>query len=556
MKRVVACIAAALPLLLGGFAAFPPAATPAVAVAEAPRPNIIFIMADDVGWGDFQCYNPQGKIPSPHIDRLAREGLRFTDAHTPTALCAPTRYAVATGNYTWRGPRPEGTWSWNRGSAFSPGQKTIGHILREAGYRTGLFGKLHFGGEFETSAEGAPDFSKPLKVGPREWGFDTAHALLGGHQSPPYCFFDASNTVADGEGKSVITLSRGPQNGGIVPSEGPGVPDWDSRQVGASLVEHVLAFIDETQALPAVNGKHVPFYVHLSTDGAHGPYTPPDDLLGAPVKGRSKMTPHTDMVHEVDVVVGKIVEALEQRGLLKETLIVVTSDNGGIPTERDFGHDAVGGLRGRKSTIFEGGHRVPFVVHWGDGTAEGSTTPRGETRRQVIGTHDIVATFAELAGARPGPDQALDSMSLAAVFTGDRGDDRPVREHLLIQSSPTRDAFVDTPARIPGAVPKKAATKKAAAKKAAAKKAATRNQQAILDLPSNNMAHAIREGTWKLVFNIQDQPAALYDLSADLAEAHNLLDDPGQADRVKRLERVYREIRASRRSTPPLGGAP
>lgn len=571
MRRVVVCLSALLPLVLVGLSSRSPAVAPALAaspapvsapavlpVAEAPRPNIIYIMADDVGWGDFGCYSAQSKIPSPNIDRLARHGLRFTDAHTPAALCAPTRYSVATGNYTWRGPRPEGTWSWNRGSAFSPGQKTIGHILRDAGYRTGLFGKLHFGGVFETDASGAPDFSRPLKVGPREWGFDTAYALLGGHQSPPYCFFDGNNAVADGEGKSVIPLSRGPRNGGIVPSDGPGVPDWDSRQVGASLVERVLAFIDETQARPAVDGKPVPFYVHLSTDGAHGPYTPPDTLLGTPVKGQSKMSAHTDMVHEVDVVVGKIVDALEKRGLLKNTLIVVTSDNGGIPTERDYGHDAVGGLRGRKSTIFEGGHRVPFVVHWGDGTREGSTTPLGEVRNQVIGTHDIVATFAELAGARPGADQALDSVSLAAVFTGDRGDDQPVREHLLIQSSPDRDAFTDVSPRAGGAA-RKAATKKAATKKAATKKGAIggalkKRQQAILAIPSHNMAHAIREGSWKLVLNIQDQPAALYDLGTDLGETRNLIDDPGQADRVKRLEKVYREIRASKRSTAPLGG--
>ena len=125
------------------------AALATVWAAEAPRPNIIFVMADDLGWGDFQCYFAQGKVPTPNIDKLARAGMRFTDAHTPAALCAPTRYAVATGNYTWRGPLPGGTWSWNQGSAFRPEQKTVGQLLREAGYRTGLFGKLHFGGEFE-----------------------------------------------------------------------------------------------------------------------------------------------------------------------------------------------------------------------------------------------------------------------------------------------------------------------------------------------------------------------------------------------------------------------
>ncbi len=519
-------------------------------VADTPRPNIVFIMADDVGWGDFRCYNPQGKVPTPNIDRLARNGMRFTDAHTPAALCAPTRYSVATGNYTWRGPLPGGTWSWNRGSAFAPGQKTIGHILQEAGYRTGLFGKLHFGGAFETRPDGTPDFTRPMKVGPRQWGFDTSCALLGGHQAPPYCFFEG-NQVAGGAGHQVTELPQGPRNGGIVPGAGPGLPDWDSRRVGATLVEKTVAFIDDTVAQGRRDGKAIPFYVHLSTDGAHGPYTPPDEILGTPVRGQSKMTAHTDMVHEVDVVVGLLVAALERRGLLKDTLIVVTSDNGGLPFERDLGHDAVGGLHGRKSTIWEGGHRVPFVVHWGDGTGAGSTVPPGTVRDQVIGTHDIVATFAELAGARPGPDQALDSASLAAVFTGERGDDRPVRQHLLIQSSPGRDAFTDP--EVPPARGTQPAAKKAATKKAAGKKAAGKEQQALRQMPSHNMAHAIREGSWKLVIDIQDQPAALYDLSADLGERHNLIQDPAQADRVRRLEGVYREIRSSKRSIPPVG---
>jgi len=413
----------------------------AFAAEVAPRPNIVFIMADDVGWGDFQCYNPKGRIPTPNIYRLAREGMRFTDAHTPAALCAPTRYAVATGNYTWRGRLPGGTWGWNAAPQFLDGQKTIGHILQEAGYRTALFGKLHFGGVFETREGGGPDFAKPMKVGPREWGFDYSYVLLGGHQAPPFMFFE-NNRVA-GDPQQVTQLKQGPLNGGMVPGNGPGLPDWDSRKVGQTLVEKTVGFVDDCLARAKREGKPVPFYIHLSTDGAHGPYTPPDTILGTPVKGVSKMTAHTDMVHEVDVVVGKLVEALAKRGLLANTLIVVTSDNGGIPSDRAHGHDAVGGLHGSKSYIWEGGHRVPFIVHWGDGTPAGSKVPPGTVREQVIGTHDIVPTFAELAGAKLGPDQALDSVSLAPVLLGQRRDDQPVRQTLLIQSSPGRDAFTE-----------------------------------------------------------------------------------------------------------------
>lgn len=510
------------------------AAAQAPAADQSARPNILFIMADDVGWGDFQCYNPQGKIPTPNIDRLARDGMRFTDAHTPAALCAPTRYAVATGNYTWRGRMPGGTWGWNAAPQFLPGQKTVGHLLQAAGYRTGLFGKLHFGGVFETLPGGGADFTKPMKTGPIEWGFDYSYVLLGGHQAPPYLFFE-NNRVA-GDPAKVAPLQAGPLNGGVVPTPGPGLPDWDSRKVGQTLVEKTLAFIDQDKGRP--------FYVHLSTDGAHGPYTPPEALLGTPVAGASKMTAHTDMVYEVDVVVGKLVEGLEKRGLVESTLIVVTSDNGGIPADRDHGHDAVGGLRGSKSHIWEGGHRVPFVVQWK------GRVPAGTVRKQVIGTHDIVPTFVALAGGAFDSDQMLDSVSLAPVLLGQRGDDQPVRETLLIQSSPGRDALMDREPELPKA--KKGAAKMTNQQRQAAKnKAFNEIAKKGARSGSDGMAHAVRQGPWKLVFDIEhDQPVALYNLDEDLGEQKNLFADADQAERVRRMTQIYREIRASKRSTP------
>lgn len=510
---------------------------PSEAAAQPSRPNIIFIMGDDIGWGDFQCYNKQGKVPSPNIDRLAREGMRFTDAHTPAALCAPTRYAVATGNYTWRGRLPGGTWGWNQTPQFLPGQKTVGHLLQAAGYRTGLFGKLHYGGEFETGDNGRPDFTKPMKTGPIQWGFDYSYVLLGGHQAPPYMFFQ--NNRVDGDATKVTQLEAGPLNGGQVPTAGPGLPGWDSRQVGQNLVEKAVAFMDQE--------KDKPFYIHLSTDGAHGPYTPPDELLGTPVKGVSKMTPKTDMVFELDVVVGKLFAALEKRGLLEKTLIIVTSDNGGIPTpkDREFGHDAVGGLHGSKSFIWEGGHRVPFVAFWK------GTVPAGTVRQQLVGTHDIVPTFVELAGGKREPDQMLDSVSLVPVLLGKRGDDQPVRQTLLIQSSPGRDAFTEKSPEAPATEPGAKKKKKAQNRQAATNQAWNETAKKGANSGSDGMAHALREGPWKLVFDIEhDKPVALYNLTDDLSEQKNLFADTAQADRVKRMEKLYREIRSSKRSTP------
>ncbi|MCX7006439.1 MAG: sulfatase-like hydrolase/transferase, partial [Kiritimatiellaeota bacterium] len=475
-------------------------------------------------------------VPTPNIDKLAREGMRFTDAHTAAALCAPTRYTVATGNYTWRGRLPGGTWGWNQEPQFMPGQKTVGHLLQEAGYRTSLFGKLHYGGIFEKNDAGKADFTKPMKIGPREWGFTYSYVLLGGHQGPPYCFIE--NNRVDGDGAKVTQLEAGPLNGGVVPVAGPGLPDWDSRKVGEKLVEKVIAFID--------SDKDKPFYVHLSTDGAHGPYTPPDTLLGEPVKGVTKMSPKTDMDYEVDVVVGKLVEVLTKRGLLEKTLIIVTSDNGGIPADREtFGHDAVGGLRGAKSQIWEGGHRVPFVAHWK------GHVPAGEVRNQLIGTLDIVPTFVELAGGKFEADQMLDSVSLVPVLLGKRGDDKPVRETLLIQSSPGRDAFDEkTAAQI-----LKAAEGSKKLTPAERKKAKNKAQNQIARKGANSgsdgIAHALREGPWKLVFDIEhDKAVALYNLTDDLTEQKNLIADEAQKDRIARMDKIYRDIRSSKRSTP------
>jgi arylsulfatase A-like enzyme len=276
------------------------------------------------------------------------------------------------------------------------------------------------------------------------------------------------------------------------------------------------------------------------------------------VKDVTKISAKADMVMEVDVIVGKIVEALEARGLIERTLIVVTSDNGGIPTEIDraAGHDAVGGLRGAKSYIWEGGHRVPFVAHWT------GRVPAGTVRHQLIGTHDFVPTFVELGGGKFEPDQMLDSVSLAPVLLGRRGDDRPVRQTLLIQSSPGRDAFTERDLVAGEAAPPPKAKKKAAGKTkmTAQDREKARNQAwnkvALKGAQSGShgMAHALREGPWKLVFDIEnDKPAALYNLQDDLTEQTNVLALPANAARVKTMEQRYREIRSSKRSTPAPG---
>ncbi|MCX6895599.1 MAG: arylsulfatase [Verrucomicrobia bacterium] len=510
------------------------------AAETAPRPNILVILTDDVGWGDYQCYNAQGKIPSPNVDKLAREGMRFTHAHTPAALCSPTRYSMVTGNFPWRGRDPGGTWGFNTPSAILPGQKTVANLLQTAGYRTAMFGKQGFGGQHALLPDGQPDFSKPMTEGPISWGFDYSFLIPRGHQAIPLLFLEneipscGADKVLHGEAAMQnalgVKVAKGVKKGGkkTHPAQdevGPGVgadyfaPGWDSTKIGEELLAHAEKFLDDVLAKNKASGVTAPFFMHFCSDGAHAPYTPAEAIRGSALKGQTKMSDHTDMVMETDILLNKLTEALAKRGLLDNTIICFTSDNGGLPHEREeYGHDAVGGLKGAKSMIAEGGHRVPFIVRWP------GKIPANTVRQQPVCAFDIVPTALELAGVKIPAGQCRDAVSLVPVLLGQRDDSQPVRRTMLVQSSPGRDVFSGNEGKRQGPVGKDSKA-------------------------SDGMAHAVYEGDWKLLINIKDEAAALYDLKADLAEKTNLLAEVSQAERVKRLEKIYRDIRASKTST-------
>lgn len=527
-------------LLLAPFAAQHVAAAPVPSV----QPNFLVVLTDDIGWGDYACYNPQSKIPAPNVDRLAREGMRFTHAHTPAALCSPTRYSILTGNHPWRGRAPGGTWGFHVPSQILPGQKTVANLLQAAGYHTAMFGKQGFGGEHAKLADGNPDFTKPMLEGPRAWGFDYSAIIPRGHQAMPLLFL--VNELPE-VGAAKLIQGETVQRGVRVDYSEPG---WDHSKVGARLLDHAERFLDLHQR----ERKGAPFFMHFCTDGAHAPYVPAEAIRGTTLKGRTKMTEHTDMVMEADILLGKLMAMLEQRGLLANTVICFTSDNGGLPYERGFGHDAVGGLRGQKSFLFEGGHRVPFLVRWPGKIAAGSV------RDQFVCIHDIAPTLLDLAGAKVPADQCLDAVSLAPVLLGQRDDRQPVRRAMLIESSPGRDVNQDggfTNATVvitrdgPGGTKRQQSIDAKAKAKAARKgKGAAKARPAELAaLPSQGIAHALYEGDFKLMLDVKyDAPTALYDLKHDLAEQKNLIGDPSHAGRVKRMEATYRAIRASKRS--------
>lgn len=504
-------------------------ATPfSVSAAGDSRPNFLVLLTDDVGWGDVQCYNPQSKVPSPNIDQLAREGMRFTNAHTPSALCAPTRYTMLTGNYVWRGRDPFGVWGFNCPSSILPEQQTVGNMLQAAGYRTAMLGKSGIGGK-HTEVDGKPDFTQPMVDGPKRWGFDYSFIIPRGHQSKPLMFLE--NELPSCGADQLIG------SGGNDYSE----PEWDHSEIGERMLQAVERFLDDEA------GEDAPFYLYFCSDGAHYPYFPPDELRGTPIKGVTGVNGHLDMVYQTDVLLGKLMEILETRGLLENTVVCYTSDNGGIPEEQHLGHDAVGGLRGMKTYIPEGGHRVPFVVRWPN------HIPAGTVRDQVVSTFDIIPTALELANAEIPEGQCLDAVSLVPVLTGKQDDSQPVRSTLLIQSHTANDFDDDGTIKggpltgnekwksgkiLFGHQPREGETMK---------DVWAREKRLRQGSPSDGMSHAVYDGDWKLLLSIADEPAALYNLKDDLIESHNLIDS--YPERVKSMEKMYREIRASEKSS-------
>jgi len=445
---------------------------------------------------------------------------------------------MLTGNFPWRGRAPGGTWGFNVPSQLLPGQQTVANLLQAAGYRTAMFGKSGIGGQ-HAEKNGRPDFTRPMTDGPKRWGFDYSFIIPRGHQTTPHLFLE-NERPSCGADQVVRGTAKG--KGGVDANYAE--PGWDHAQIGERLLGAAEKFVDDVLAQNQASGRRAPFFMHFCTDGAHSPYAPAEKIRGTALKAQTKMTSHTDMVLETDVLLGKLREMLAKRGVLDDTLICFTSDNGGIPAEQYLGHDAVGGLRGLKSYMPEGGHRVPFLVRWP------GKVPAGSVRHQVVCAHDIVPTALEFAGVTIPAGQCLDAVSLVPVLTGQHDDTQPVRRNLLVQSAPGRDAFDDGGIKGGPLTGKevKRDTAELFGKEPDAGGKAGKRQLKRSGPGSDGMAHALYEGDWKLVTDIADQPVALYDLKRDLTERTNLLTDVAHADRVKAMTASYRALRASAQS--------
>jgi arylsulfatase A-like enzyme len=466
------------------------------------------LLSDDVGYGDTGYYKtPSSPVPTPNIDSLAAQGMTFTDAHTPSSVCAPTRYSLMTGNYPYRGRDPWGVWEFQEISQILEGQRTVADVMRHAGYHTAFFGKWHMGGDFYKKSSGTfyrggdaaqVDFTQPFENGPTDHGFDYSYVTPLGIQGQPYAYFESDLYVPIYPGQpDMIPVSKGPFNGGVILTNGHADPFWDSREVGPTLADNAVAFIDQHHQQNIDNGTDTPFFIYYSTPSIHVPITPPNTFGGIPVSGATGAGDLADMIFELDLEVGAIIQALTDRNLLKDTLIIFSSDNGAAEGEIS-GHDRTGGLRGKKATLYEGGHRVPFIARWGDGTLAGSSIPPGSVSSQLIAVQDWVATMYDLTNQVIPVDQAMDSSSLLPVLLGKQSENQPVRDYMVIQSAHWADPTVD-----------------------------------------HTRWRAIRQGDWALLFDENEIPEELYNLADDPGQTNNLIGDMQYDELLNELQTVF-----------------
>ena len=389
--------------------------------AGSNKPNIVFIMADDMGYGDLGCYNKKSKIPTPNMDRLAAEGMRFTDAHSPSAVCTPTRYGVLTGRYCWRSRLKSGVLGGYSPALIDTERMTVSSMLKQYGYSTACIGKWHLGlGNAKKT-----DYDKPLVPGPNALGFDYFYGIPASLDMTPYCYIENERPVE----KPTLTIEEGKASEDGWWRAGAIAPGFKHVEVLPKLTEKAVKYIDDhTKTSP-----DKPFFMYFPLPAPHCPIAPADF-----VKGKSKAGGYGDFVVEVDWTVGQVVKALQRNGLTGNTLIFLTSDNGSpgrTKIKRDpysiieiYGHYPNGDLRGIKADAWDGGHREPFIARWP------GRIPAGTTNDEIICLTDLMATCAAIVGAKLPENAAEDSFNILPALSGQKLN-KPIREAIVHHSS-------------------------------------------------------------------------------------------------------------------------
>ena len=477
------------------------------------KPNIVVLYADDLGYGDVQCYNPdRGKIPTPHIDRLATEGMRFTDGHSSSGVCTPSRYTLLTGRYHWRSQLQGGIVGLWGAPLITADRMTVGSFAKEHGYRTACIGKWHLGWNWPIPKEKMPlfrttgyrgkkdlqatdehrtawreVFSKPIPGGPTAVGFEEYFGTDVPNW-PPYCYIENDRTVGIPSEYAGVKLFEKNQ----ASQQGPALEGWTLEPILPTLGDRAAGYIEREAKTPE------PFLLYLPFTSPHTPLSVNDEW-----KGKSGLNLYADFVMETDAIVGQVLDALEKSGAAENTLVIFSSDNGcahyiGVSDLEKMGHYPSGPLRGYKADAWEGGHRVPFIVRW-PGVVEA-----GSVNDQLVHQADLLATVAEILDAALPENAGEDSFSLLPLL---KGGTAPIRETSVSCS--------------------------------------------IRGTPS------LRLGPWKYIAargsggwgkgGDQSQPVQLYDLSEDIGETKNLASE--KPEKLTELQAKLEEVISRGRST-------
>ena len=495
------------------------------------RPNILLILADDLGYGDVACYNAESKVPTPNLDRLAAEGMSFTDAHSPATVCTPSRYSMLTGRMEFRTGVP-GVFTGAGGPCLiEESRLTLPGMLHDLGYATALYGKWHVGLSFP-DRDGNPinengfdpvariDYSRAIPDAPIHRGFDH---FYGTACCPTtdflYAFIDGDRIPVPPtrlHDRSVLPdhpYSRDCRTGWTAHG-------FDFEEIDMVFLERSVQFLERH----AAESRDQPFFLFHSTQGVHLPSLP-----GKAFQGRTGAGPHGDFIHEFDHVVGELLATLDRLGLADDTLVMVTSDNGPEVTSvvnmrKDYDHDGARPWRGMKRDQWEGGHRVPFVVRWPGHITAGSESD------QTVCLCDLMATCAAITRVDLPDDAGEDSFDILPAMLGETPAGEAVREHTLHQSFLSNTATGGEPALF---------------------LALRRGKWKYLDHRGSGGNDYSREELkqYALPENAPDAPGQLYDLDADPGETTNLYYEHPRI--VAELKAVIDRFVDSGRSAPP-----
>jgi arylsulfatase A len=461
----------------------------------ADRPNIVVILADDFGVGDIQAHYPNNRIATPYLDQLVSSGMSFTDAHSPSAVCSPTRYGLLTGRYSWRTRLQEWVIAAYEPPLISESRSTLPGFLDEHGYHTACIGKWHLGwnwpgpqpSQMTEKRNGQKffqwDFTAPILGGPIDRGFDYYFGV-DLPNLPPFTYIE-NDRIVD---QPVEPLEIDPDEGIVLPRGFvgcPAAPNWRMQDILPEITRRAVQHIHKRA------NKDEPFFIYFSMTSPHEPVVPSMNF-----RGKSGIAPIADFVMETDWAAGQVIKAVDEAGISEDTIVIFTADNGhshytGWNDLVKAGHMPSGPYRGHKGDVWEGGHRVPLIVRWPKNVAPGSSSD------QLVCLTDLFATCAQVVGAEPPVDGAEDSFSFwpSAIGTG------PGRRTSLVSHS-------------------------------------------------NMGEFAYRDGPWKLVFKLGDsdldrsrgKPTVieLYQVESDISESKNLADQ--HPETVKRMTADFQKL--------------